>query len=87
MFPVVEAVLVADDVDDGSMTICEMVVVGKMMGIDVLETMGPPESVVTGAAEVVSVPTAVLVVVPGIVTTGRPTTPSHPVVNAGNEKE
>jgi len=79
--PPIEAVEAGLVVDDGPMTICEMVVgktvvKGTMMAVDVLGTT--PGGVETGTGEVFSVPTAVPV---GIVTDGRPATVAHPVVN------
>jgi len=76
--PALEAVLVADDVDDGPTVACEILVTGTTTVADVLGVTDPPGSVETGTGEVVDVLTAVPV---AIVRGGRPAVVPHVVSN------
>jgi len=79
LIPAFEALVVADGVNDGPMTTCEMVV-----GIRIIVVMAKPIEVkLLDSVEVFGVLGTVLV---AIVTDGRPVTVEHTLSNAGNEK-
>jgi len=79
LIPAFEALVVADGVNDGPMTTCEMVV-----GIRIIVVMAKPIEVkLLDSVEVFGVLGTVPV---AIVTDGRPVTIEHTLSNAGNEK-